>query len=160
VRLVHPSEVYAQALGGASTPEAALRFVLTNPNVTTALSGMNAMDQLEENAAAASQPDPLSQEELAAIERIEEQNREMLGLYCTGCSYCMPCPHGVDIPGNFAALHTLKVHGMPDLAKQMYKRLRDGVASNCKACGACVGKCPQHIEIQERLSEVAEALAE
>jgi predicted aldo/keto reductase-like oxidoreductase len=59
-RLVHPSEVYSKAVGAASTPEAALRFVLANPGVTSALSGMNAMEQVEENAAAAARAEPLT----------------------------------------------------------------------------------------------------
>ena len=159
-RLVHPSEVYSQAIGASSTPEAALRFVLANPGVTTAMSGMNAIEQVEENAAAASRAEPLSDGELQAIDELEKANRELLDLYCTGCAYCMPCPHGVNIPGSFAAMNTLKVHGLVGLARQMYKRLGDGIAANCEACGGCDGKCPQHIDIQSRLQEVAEAFAE
>ena len=158
-RLVHPSEVYRQATGAASTPEAALRFVLANPNVTSALSGMNAAEQLEENAAAASRPEPLSQDERHAIDRLEEDNRNLLDLYCTGCAYCMPCPHGVDIPGNFAAMNTLKVNGLVALARRMHKRLGEGIAARCKQCGECAGKCPQQIDIPARLEEVAEAFA-
>jgi len=159
-RLVHPSEVYAKATGAASTPEAALRFVLANPCVTTALSGMNALEQLEENAATASRAAPLSEAELAAIDELEKANRDLLDLYCTACGYCMPCEHGVNIPGNFAAMNTLKVHGLVGLARQMYRRLRDGIAANCTQCGGCDGKCPQQIDIQSRLAEVADAFAD
>ena len=158
-RLVHPSDVYAKATGASSTPEAAFRFVLANPHVTTALSGMNALEQVEENAATASRPDALTATELEAIGRLEEQNRELLGLYCTGCGYCMPCTHGVDIPGNFRAMNTLKVNGLVGLARQTYKRLGDAAAAHCKQCGACEGKCPQDIDIPLRLEEVAAAFA-
>ena len=159
-RLVHPSDVYSQAVGASSTPEAALRFVLANPHVTTAMSGMNAIEQVEENAAATSRIEPLAPAELKAIDALEAKNRELLDLYCTGCAYCMPCPHGVNIPGNFAAMNTLKVHGLVGLARQMHKRLGDGIAANCQACGECAGKCPQHIDIATRLEEVAAAFAE
>ena len=158
-RLVHPSEVYARATGAASTPEAAIRFVLANPHVTTAMSGMNAIEQVEENAAAASRSEPLSEAELEAIAELEKQNREMLDLYCTACGYCMPCPNGVNIPGNFAALNTLRVHGLVGLARQMHRRLGDGIAANCQQCGECAGKCPQHIDIETRLADVVGAFA-
>ena len=57
----------------------------------------------------------------------------------------------------FTAMNMLKVHGLTALAEQSYGRLGDGKAENCTECGECIGKCPQHIEIQERLAEVAEA---
>jgi len=159
-KLMHPSPAYTEAIGAQSTPEVALRFVLANPGVSTAMSGMNTMEQLEENAAAASQTEALSAEELAAIDKLQKDNQELLGLYCTACGYCMPCPNGVDIPGNFAALNYAKVHGLVDLAKQSYKKLGDKSAENCVSCGECAGKCPQHIEIEERLKEVAAELGE
>ncbi len=159
-RLQHPSEVFMKATGAASTAEAAIRFVLANPCVTTAMSGMNSLEQVEENAASASREEALSEAELRAIEEMVDRNRELLSLYCTACGYCMPCPHGVDIPGNFAALNTLRVHGLVQLARQMHKRLGEGIAANCQGCGTCAGKCPQHIDIETRLAEVAEAFAE
>ncbi|MFP4055827.1 MAG: aldo/keto reductase [Candidatus Brocadiia bacterium] len=155
-RLVHPSQVYGQAIDASSTPEAAIRFVLANPHVTTAMSGMNSIEQVEENAAAASRPEPLSDQELEAIDRLQRENRELLDLYCTGCGYCMPCPNGVDIPGNFAAMNTLRVHGLVELARKMYRKLGEGDASHCVECGECAGKCPQDIDIQARIQEVAE----
>lgn len=156
-RLMHPSEAYSGVGGAASTPELALRFVLSNPGVSTAMSGMNTMEQLEENAAAASLETPLSDDDLKAIDGLQAQNKELLDLYCTGCAYCMPCHHGLDIPGNFAAMNMLKVHGMADLAKASYSRLGDKKAEMCESCQDCVGKCPQHIDIPGKLKEVADA---
>ena len=43
-----------------STPELALRFVLSNPGVTTALSGMNTIQMIDENVATAGRKDLLS----------------------------------------------------------------------------------------------------
>ena len=159
-RLIHPSSQYVKAVKTKSTPELAIRFVLSNPGVSTAMSGMNTMEQLEENAAAASLAEPLSKEELAAVDELQKKNKRLLNLYCTGCRYCMPCPNGIDIPGNFTAMNLLKVHGLAALAKQSYERLGEGKAEKCVKCGECAGKCPQNIEIQERLAEVAEAFRE
>lgn len=157
-RLIHPSEVYQKAVSARSTPEVAIRFVLANPGVSSAMSGMNSMEQLEENVRAASEMGPLTQEELERINTLQKENARLLQLYCTGCGYCMPCPNGVNIPENFSALNLLKVHGLEELAKQQYKRLGEASAENCVECGECAGRCPQDIDIQSRLKEVASAL--
>ncbi|GAG39567.1 unnamed protein product, partial [marine sediment metagenome] len=157
-RLSSPSSVYEGVADASTTAELALRFVLTNTAVGTAMSGMNALEQVEENAATASRDDLLTKDELKKIEGLQRENEKLLDLYCTGCKYCLPCPHGINIPGNFSAMNTLKVHGLADLARRQYKRLKDGKASECAHCGECAGKCPQDIEIEKRLEEAAEAL--
>jgi predicted aldo/keto reductase-like oxidoreductase len=158
-RLIHPSSVYQDALGVESTPEAALRFVLSNPGVSVALSGMNAMSQVEENVATADRAEALAADERARIDQLQNQNAELLGLYCTGCEYCMPCPHGIKIPDNFNALNRLRVHGMADLARVAYQALKEEAAEHCVECGGCAGRCPQHIDIPSRLKEVAKELS-
>jgi len=158
-RLIYPSETYLSTVKVRSAAELALRFVLANRGVSTAMSGMNTMEQLEENAAAASIEEPLSKEELETIDRLQKENAKLLNLYCTGCHYCMPCKHGVNIPENFNAYNLLRVHGLVELARNTYEKLGEGKAENCKKCGECVGKCPQHIQIPERLEEVAETFA-
>ncbi len=155
-RLISPSEIYQKVTGAKSTAEAALRFVLSNSGVSTAMSGMNSREQLEENTATVSREEPLTKEEGEQIDKIQKKNSELLNLYCTGCSYCMPCPNGVNIPGNFTALNLLKVHGLPELARKTYERLDSGKAKYCKNCSQCIGKCPQHIDIPRRLKEVKE----
>ncbi|MCJ7822994.1 MAG: aldo/keto reductase, partial [Armatimonadetes bacterium] len=87
--------------GTASSAEIALRFVLSNPNVSCAISGMENLQMVEENCATASRGEPLSNEERATILAALEEKKKLADLYCTGCGYCMPCPHGVDIPANF-----------------------------------------------------------
>lgn len=158
-RLIHPSEQYRKAVAVRSTPELALRFVLAREGVSCAMSGMNTLEQLEENVRAASQEEPLMQEELERLDDVRIENEELLDLYCTGCGYCIPCPHHVDIPGNFSALNMLRVHGLSETAQQMYDRLAKGQAVYCEECGRCLGKCPQRIQIPERLREVAEVFS-
>ncbi len=164
-RLGFPSEKITEVLPDvASTPEIALRFVLSNPGVTTALSGMNAIEMVEENFAAASRKEPLSAGEKQSIEKMLEENQRLSELYCTGCNYCMPCPNNVAIPEIFRLMNMHRVWGLTEHAKGGYRRLgpehRQGwlPATECVECGECEEKCPQKIPIIEQLKESHKAL--
>jgi len=83
-----------------SPAEWALRWVWNHPQVSTALSGMNSMDQLKENLKIADdgRAHSLSSKDLALIDRVTETYQKMFPIDCTACSYCLPCPQGVNIP--------------------------------------------------------------
>jgi len=168
-RLGAPSEQIRKMIGTpvASSAEVALRFVLANPGVSTAISGMGTIEQVEENVATASRTEQLSAEEKQAIEASLIENKRLSELYCTGCKYCMPCPNEVNIAECFHLMNLHKVYGLTDYARGMYNRLsnpekpkRGKKASDCIECGECEPKCPQRIEIIKQLKEVAEAFEE
>ena len=81
---------------------------------------------------------------------------------CTGCRYCMPCPKGVDIPGNFYYynLKYMEKKGRTrfEFAQNMGLRKQPGFSSQCVGCGKCEQHCPQHITIREKLKEADRAL--
>ena len=145
--------------GAASVPEIALRFVLANPHVNVALSGMSEMPQVEENVAVASRRTPLSAAEKRRVRAAIGRYKKLADLYCTGCNYCMPCPYGVQIPANFTALNYLRVYDLSQLARQRYAHMREK-GSLCVACGACLSKCPQHIDIIMQLRQTVRTLDE
>ncbi|MEZ0537683.1 aldo/keto reductase [Caldicellulosiruptoraceae bacterium PP1] len=165
-RLGSPSPVIKSLLPGKvnSNAELALRFVLANPNVSCALSGMSSIKMVEENCAVASNPNPLSQEELERINASMEENKRLAELYCTGCNYCMPCPQGVNIPLNFQLMNYHRVYGLTDYAKGEYAKigtvqwLSGKKAEECIECGICEEKCPQKIQIRKQLKETAMTL--
>ena len=64
---------------------------------------------VEENAAVASNMEPLTPEEEARIAASLEENRRLADLYCTGCNYCMPCPKGINIPEIFKMMNYHRV---------------------------------------------------
>jgi predicted aldo/keto reductase-like oxidoreductase len=148
--------------GTVSSAEIALRFVLSNPNVSCAISGMENLRMVEENCATASRGEPLSDEERATILAALEEKKKLADLYCTGCGYCMPCPHGVDIPANFQLMNTYRLYGLLDHAQWEYREedlARDKAqAAFCEECGECEPKCPQKIPIIEQLKETDRAL--
>jgi uncharacterized protein len=165
-RLGTPSEVIQQMLPGkvASSAELALRFVLANPGVTCALSGMGSMAMVEENARVASNSAPLAAGEIERIVASLDENKKLAELYCTGCNYCMPCPNDVNIPLNFQIMNYHKVYGLTQYAKSQYASIgtndwmKGKKAEECTECGLCEEKCPQKIEIRKQLKETSEAL--
>ncbi len=159
-RLGFPSDKAAELVGEVkSTPELALRFVLSNPGVCVALSGMSTMQQLEENVATVAKSGGLSEEDHKQIEAAVQERKQLGGLYCTGCNYCMPCPDGVDIPANFEIVNLERIFGLTDHAKSRYAALT-GKAALCRLCGKCVEKCPQDLDIPARLAETVAVLDE
>jgi uncharacterized protein len=165
-RLGMPSEAIRNLLPGkvSSSAQLALRFVLANPGVSCALSGMGTMEMVEENCRVASDDAPLSEEELVRIKASMEENKRMAELYCTGCNYCMPCPHEVNIPLNFQIMNYHRVYKITDYAKEQYKLIgtvdwmKGKNAAACIECGLCEDKCPQKIEIRKQLRETAATL--
>lgn len=165
-RLGAPSPVIQNLLPGkvVSSAEIALRFVLANLNVSCALSGMSTIEMVEQNASVASNPNPLSTEEVELIKKAMEENKKLADLYCTGCNYCMPCPQGVNIPLNFQIMNYHRVYGLTEFAKAEYARigtvqwLPGKKAEECIECGICEEKCPQKIQIRKQLKETAQTL--
>ena len=137
------------------TYELALKFVLGNPDITCALSGMQSMEELLLNEALASNEAPLSEAEWQQIGDGLERLKRFSDLYCTGCNYCKPCPAGIDIPALFSAYTYHNVYELSAQAKEMFKKYLEGKSfKHCKDCGVCEGKCPQHLEIRKELERV------
>jgi hypothetical protein len=162
-RLAMPMEYLNTGGPTARTPHLALRFVLSNPNVSCALSGMSTMEQVAENTATASDAHPLSSEEINRIDSAFEARRKLADIYCTGCGYCMPCPHEVNIPVCFEALINHKVYGFTEHAMRQYRAIGDKWlkgkrADACVQCGECEAKCPQKIPIRKKLKETVAEL--
>ena len=144
----------------------ALTFASTPKAVMCTLSGMSNMQQLMENVYTFSHFKPFDAEDndyLMEMARLYNGNPH---IPCTACRYCMPCPHGVDIPGVFGVYNAVSDELMlPDPASKgknykekrktflkRYATLAKGSdASACISCNACVPKCPQHIRISEQL---------
>jgi predicted aldo/keto reductase-like oxidoreductase len=148
--------------GVSRVPELALRFVLSNPNVCVALSGMSTMQQVEENVVTAADESSLTAAERAAITHHLERMSKLAELYCTGCEYCLPCPQGVAIPHIFEKFNEARIYGLWDQAREAYnegwRESRGQRADACIECGECEEKCPQQIPIREQLREAHNAL--
>jgi predicted aldo/keto reductase-like oxidoreductase len=159
-RLGGSSEVMAKVIPGIErVPELALRFVLSNPNVTLALSGMSTMQHVEENVVTAADEISLSEEDAHLIREHMERLAEMAKLYCTGCKYCMPCPNEVNIPHIFELYNMGQVYGLWDIARERYESFPNQrwvggkQADACVECGECEEKCPQNIQIIDQLKD-------
>lgn len=139
--------------------EMALRFVLANPHVDCALSGMGTKAMVDENISYAGNAAPLSAEEIEKINGLMVKLKKMADLYCTGCKYCLPCPEGIEIPAIFELTNYYKVYGIKEHAMDTYAQygvnpwLPKVKADACTKCGQCEERCPQHIEIRKQLEE-------
>jgi predicted aldo/keto reductase-like oxidoreductase len=143
-------------LSATGAAELALRFVLSTPGVSVAISGMGSVEMVEQNCAAVDKG-PLSEQEVAAVNTLMDQAKELARLYCTGCQYCLPCPNEVNIPRAFEMYNYYRVYGLEEYAVSGYRQLtaEQHDASVCAECGTCLDRCPQHIDIPGQLREVA-----
>ncbi len=158
-----------------STARWAFRWVGSYPNILTTLSGMNQMEHLVDNVQTFSPLEVCTEAENALLAAIADQLSGFPTIPCTTCSYCMPCPYGVDIPGNFAYYNEqVNSHVLPLPDKQaadyaarkqqflegMRKALpnAEAWARSCADCEECLPKCPQQIRIPNQMSRIVELL--
>jgi len=104
----------------------------------------------------------LAPEELALFDEVRVQCERLRPIPCTQCSYCMPCPNGVNIPGNFFVFNRCGSYGRIDSARKVCDTLFSVTsrAGACIQCGECEQKCPQSIPISEWMPKVHAVLGE
>jgi predicted aldo/keto reductase-like oxidoreductase len=158
--------VFKSANNSLSPAVWAFRWLWNQKEVNVVLSGMNKNAQLEENIRIAndSTPNMLTNEENEAYESVIKIFNASYKIPCTGCNYCMPCPHNVNSPGCLAAYNLSYTVGM--FSGMMQYVISTGVtdpqknyaASRCTRCGNCEKHCPQHISIMKSLEKVSKRI--
>jgi predicted aldo/keto reductase-like oxidoreductase len=144
---------------GCRPADVALRWLWDKPEVSLVLSGMSAMAQVEENIDSARRAGIglLTEEERVLIRRVRERYEQLSPIPCTKCGYCLPCPHGVNIPVNFELFNEATVFQGSSvlLCRNLYHSLPESQrAAACEACGTCEELCPQDIDVSRLMAEV------
>ena len=147
----------------------AFRYFGSFPKVMTVLSGMTYREHLEDNLRNYCGLVPLTEEELALLEKLAGDIDSYPLVGCTACQYCMPCPYGIDIPGIFSFYNKQINEGtyvsskeQKDYAKARrrylaaYDKAVQSVrqADHCINCRRCMSHCPQHIRIPQELRRI------
>lgn len=156
--------IFDEKLPNDSYATAALRFAASAEGVFCTLSGMNTLEQVEDNCRVFSDFKPLTEDEKATFDEAMTTMRESGIIPCTGCDYCAKvCPEGIGISGALTALNYLINFEDPYRANyqlgfivrfNMGKKL----PNECVRCGACEDACPQNISIMECFDRIAEEI--
>ncbi len=158
-------EMYRRSDRSWSPAEWAWRWVWHQPEVVTALSGMNTVEQLRENLAIAdlAEPGALTGTDLSLAEEVRNYYLGRMKVPCTTCGYCVPCPNGVSIPDVFSMVNTAAMFDAYEATSRLYKGMlvsNGRGADACVECGECEPRCPQAIPIPEALNEAHALLGE
>ncbi|MBR0137888.1 MAG: aldo/keto reductase [Erysipelotrichaceae bacterium] len=142
-------------VGDGSTASYAIRFVASHPQVFMILSGMNTLEQVDDNTKNMKDFVPLNEAEQEAVKKVVEIFKKSNSIPCTACRYCTDgCPMQIRIPDIFAAYNNKAVFRNWS-ARDMYKEATaESGPENCIQCGQCEGICPQQLPIIELLQKV------
>jgi predicted aldo/keto reductase-like oxidoreductase len=137
-------------------PRNALGYVLSNPNISTALVGMSSIKHVKENIDAVNSRFPSVREK----KDLERKVEEFLGVnFCRGCKACMPCDvHGwkFGIDDFFRMEIFYSKYGMKSVLCD-YGRL-SLKTDICTGCGECEARCPYRVPIVQKLKQIHQLL--
>lgn len=101
--------------------------------------------------------------------RIADAYEPISQIDCVACDNCMPCPYGINIPGNLIFVDQARFRGYlpgslddPDFASKadtFFDRFQNSIpdpaqAQHCISCGQCLPMCPDHIDIPRRMAQI------
>lgn len=145
--------------GGLITNSAAAYAYLAQYDNVLPIWGVQREKELDEFLSYIENP-PAMNDELSAI--IEHDREELLGEFCRGCGYCMPCPMGIEI--NNCARMSLLLRRSPSaghLSKEGQEKMMK--IEDCIHCNQCKSKCPYGLDtpalLQKNLEDYKNVLA-
>lgn len=145
-------------LGENSPASYAIRFAAGFDGIDMVLSGMSSYEQMADNISYMKEFQPLNDNEMEAVRKVQEIFKSMNLIPCTACRYCEAgCPKKIAIPDLFAVMNTKQIYHDWN-ADYYYNNVHTSQgrkASDCVKCGKCEKACPQHLEIRRLLEDVA-----
>ena len=133
------------------SPKAALKWVLQNENIHTAVLGITTFDQLETDLSVM-EDITLTSEERNYLDLARLNHKD--SLFCQGCGTCLQqCPAAPDIPTLMRCY--MYAHGRRDLAAaaRNLESIRDNPIA-CAECSSCVVKCAMGFDVRERALDI------
>ncbi len=128
--------------GGLITNSAAAYAFMGQYDNVLPIWGVQREKELDEFLSYQDNP-PSMTEEIKAL--IAHDREELLGDFCRGCGYCMPCPAGIEI--NNCARMSLLLRRSPSaehLSPEGQAKMKK--IENCLNCGRCRSKCPYGLD--------------
>lgn len=150
------------ASDGETPTEAAIRFCVASPEITVALVGFTTKEHIDTACRVADNCEPFTDGDL---ERIKAKVSENMNHICTGCGYCMStCPKNIPIANYMQYYNKKEMFRKTD--EEMITELnfeyewclladKTASAADCTLCGQCQEVCTQHLNIINRLNQIA-----
>jgi predicted aldo/keto reductase-like oxidoreductase len=138
-----------------SYSQAALKWALSNPDVSCAVVSFFELQHVDEFLYASGKPFTAGDQAL-----LREYDRQIAGTYCAPhCGACLDsCPEDVPIPDVLRHRMYFEDYGWEKIAMEGYAKLGRG-ADACLGCSApCLGSCPLGVNIPERTRGAHELL--
>ncbi len=135
---------------------AAIKWVLRNQSVDTAIVCMTDQDQLDENLRAMSEPYS------ASDDKVLQALLAYIGpTYCRMCGSCGGvCDKGVPVPDMLRFLSYAEGYGQFAMARERFLELPEHVrALRCSDCESCSVDCPNGVRVRDRVMRAQELLA-
>ena len=144
--------VFRDKSGPQLNSDAVLKWALQNENITSIVSGMTSLEQLQKN--------------LTMIRNLKMSEQEMkdlnlaaidseTGLYCQQCRQCIPqCPNNLDIPTIMRSY--MYAYGYKNTSQAYYNMANANFSDKpCENCGTCSVKCPSHFDVRQKIMDIA-----
>jgi len=153
----HEKELAFLTEGDESATQAALRFVISAPQISIALNGFTTKEHIDMACKIAEDAVPFTEKQ---INTIKDKVGSSMNEACTGCGYCDKCPVGIPIPSFMQVYNEKHVFHktdkeMKDVTNGAYNWGilvgKKGTHEDCIECGLCEVECTQHLPIIERL---------
>jgi uncharacterized protein len=129
---------------------AAIKWVLSNPNVHTTIPGMTSFDQLDLNAKI-----------MEDITMNEQEKKDVIlaqaetGLFCNGCRVCLPgCKKNLPVPDLMRAYMYAYGYTNRDQAYTLLSELKTG-DNPCKECSECTVNCAKNFSVKEKIADIS-----
>ena len=136
-----------------------LRYVVSNPAVSTVIPGMRFPREAEENVKVADLPPMTDEEKDSLIREIGKLRKTYkYSQECLRCGYCVTvCPQNIPIPDVLRAVYVYQHY--PEETRHMGIELYKSPETSpeeCIECETCMKECSAAINIPQRLKEAIE----